>query len=119
MRRRPPVSTRTYTLFPYTTLFRSLVVTKQVEEPDPAGECERERRHDQRRFIEPAKDCVEQREDDRERERHDDLQPLGGALHILELPRKGDRAPRRRLDLPSDRVQIGRATCRESVCPYV
>src|SRR3546814_1407748 len=25
MRRRPPRSTRTYTLFPYTTLFRSLV----------------------------------------------------------------------------------------------
>src|SRR3546814_5175988 len=33
MRRRPPRSTRTYTLFPYTTLFRSLVfgVTRQPD----------------------------------------------------------------------------------------
>src|SRR3546814_4913438 len=27
MRRRPPISTRTYTLFPYTTLFRSVSTT--------------------------------------------------------------------------------------------
>src|SRR3546814_20455870 len=28
MRRRPPISTRTYTLFPYTTLFRSLYLPR-------------------------------------------------------------------------------------------
>src|SRR3546814_15919941 len=36
MKRRPPSSTRTDTLFPYTTLFRSVVVIGEVV--DPAGE---------------------------------------------------------------------------------
>src|SRR3546814_12355113 len=30
MRRRPPRSTRTYTLFPYTTLFRSVAVSRYI-----------------------------------------------------------------------------------------
>src|SRR3546814_2322036 len=30
MRRRPPRSTRTYTLFPYTTLFRSVAVSRDI-----------------------------------------------------------------------------------------
>src|SRR3546814_20167090 len=37
MIRRPPRSTRTYTLFPYTTLFRSQVVAGAVERIDDPG----------------------------------------------------------------------------------
>src|SRR3546814_7804922 len=33
MRRRPPISTRTYTLFPYTTLFRSPRLTGTIKVP--------------------------------------------------------------------------------------
>src|SRR3546814_17022095 len=37
MIRRPPISTRTYTLFPYTTLFRSQsVVRGRKDQPKPA-----------------------------------------------------------------------------------
>src|SRR3546814_6130931 len=39
MRRRPPRSTRTDTLFPYTTLFRSLV--RRIEDVDHAQQCVR------------------------------------------------------------------------------
>src|SRR3546814_1880800 len=39
MRRRPPISTRTDTLFPYTTLFRScLIDTPGMRELKPTGE---------------------------------------------------------------------------------
>src|SRR3546814_13187746 len=39
MIRRPPISTRTDTLFPYTTLFRSLVITGWLQDVRPgAGE---------------------------------------------------------------------------------
>src|SRR3546814_16352170 len=38
MRRRPPRSTRTYTLFPYTTLFRSDIVDDALAEPGDAVE---------------------------------------------------------------------------------
>src|SRR3546814_5252782 len=40
MIRRPPRSTRTDTLFPYTTLFRSVGVSRQIGE-DRFGACER------------------------------------------------------------------------------
>src|SRR3546814_19053451 len=50
---RPPISTRTDTLFPYTTLFRSLgVAAEEGQEDRPAqrAACEqRARRHDLRR----------------------------------------------------------------------
>src|SRR3546814_4908956 len=36
MRRRPPRSTRTDTLFPYTTLFRSQLRVEHLLHPDPA-----------------------------------------------------------------------------------
>src|SRR3546814_6974192 len=37
MIRRPPRSTRTYTLFPYTTLFRSLPPAEQLGDPGPVS----------------------------------------------------------------------------------
>src|SRR3546814_4885131 len=41
MRRRPPRSTRTYTLFPYTTLFRSGLITRVVEDEALAEEADK------------------------------------------------------------------------------
>src|SRR3546814_2390113 len=38
MIRRPPRSTRTDTLFPYTTLFRSFAVAGERQRPDPFGD---------------------------------------------------------------------------------
>src|SRR3546814_10822207 len=46
MIRRPPRSTRTYTLFPYTTLFRSSVPI--APRPSPAGACSFHARHPHR-----------------------------------------------------------------------
>src|SRR3546814_17918690 len=37
MIRRPPRSTRTYTLFPYTTLFRSDAIVRRLRNADPAA----------------------------------------------------------------------------------
>src|SRR3546814_5257899 len=51
MIRRPPISTRTETLFPYTTLFRS----RQQKRDDDAGDGETdENRHDLQRLHRPA-----------------------------------------------------------------
>jgi hypothetical protein len=44
-------------------------------------------------FVEAPEGQIEQQEDDRERGRNDDLQPLGGPLQILELARIGDLTP--------------------------
>src|SRR3546814_10676568 len=44
MIRRPPRSTRTDTLFPYTTLFRSDAVVTMLLQPVPGSECRRSRR---------------------------------------------------------------------------
>src|SRR3546814_16466881 len=38
MIRRPPISTRTATLFPYTALFRSRLHAGRTEYPDPGGQ---------------------------------------------------------------------------------
>src|SRR3546814_20590195 len=38
MKRRPPISTRTDTLFPYTTLFRSSEIAVELEPGEAAGE---------------------------------------------------------------------------------
>src|SRR3546814_6316378 len=49
MIRRPPRSTRTDTLFPYTTLFRSFRLAGLVLYADGCGLCDRERRRRQPR----------------------------------------------------------------------
>src|SRR3546814_18141654 len=43
MLRRPPSSTRTDTLFPYTTLFRSAWIVDRIDQAAPGFEVERER----------------------------------------------------------------------------
>src|SRR3546814_11548296 len=96
MIRRPPRSTRTDTLFPYTTLFRSVIARigrRQAERPlrqpvfgDRLGK---------------AGPGVEPR-----RAQGPDLQEIGGV-----------HAPGAERLRPVQ--QIGRASCRERVCPYV
>src|SRR3546814_9259709 len=63
MRRRPPRSTRTDTLFPYTTLFRSVQRRRQLQTVR------------QRQTREPRGDCIA-REDGEERGTEDDAGAL-------------------------------------------
>src|SRR3546814_11114732 len=103
MIRRPPRSTRTDTLFPYTTLFRS-------PEAAPPGAAGARPLHEQRlpvRFPDPRGEAPQRR---------------GGDLR--NPPGEPD-GPRRRRGLHG-RIQyllrgaeIGRASCRERVCQYV
>ena len=67
-----------------------LVIAEQVKQPHPAGQRERQRRHDQRGLGEAAERQVEQHEDDQKRRGHDELQPLDGAFEIFELAGVGD-----------------------------
>src|SRR3546814_14000618 len=98
MIRRPPRSTRTDTLFPYTTLFRSRLQASLASlptglTPDPDAD-----------LIEPG---------------------IGGRLHQLAHRRKGGREDneadhQRQWQADCENVeQIGRASCRERVCQYV
>src|SRR3546814_5462287 len=60
MRRRPPRSTRTDTLFPYTTLFRSLHLARRSAVDQPVGLYRRGRLRDQRsrRRCRSARRCA-------------------------------------------------------------
>src|SRR3546814_13882441 len=95
MSRRPPKSTRTYTLFPYTTLFRSTAIPFQVGKSglvEKIADAARDKR------IEGVADI----RDESNRE---------GVRVVIELKR----------DATAEVVlnQIGRASCRERVCQYV
>src|SRR3546814_14837972 len=117
MIRRPPRSTRTDTLFPYTTLFRS----DQQETPqqprqrteEPALDGTRQKPDaDQRGGRDPEDDdrvaLHQQRRAVEEHERH---QESGEAVFERDRRRLHGVAPR-------DRRKIGRASCRERVCKY-
>src|SRR3546814_13515841 len=101
MIRRPPRSTRTDTLFPYTTLFRSIFFMRQMQGGGKGGAFSfgksRARMLDENTnqitFADVA-GCDEARED---------VQEL---VDFLREPAKFKR-------------QIGRASCRERVCQYV
>src|SRR3546814_16494684 len=111
MIRRPPRSTRTDTLFPYTTLFRSLsaaVGQRQVEEAVAALRHARARAFDHRRH---------RRRHPRSRRHLDGLadiaiaaRPARGDDHLILLDRMGR-------EIESER-QIRSATGRERLCPY-
>src|SRR3546814_11949385 len=83
MIRRPPRSTRTYTLFPYTTLFRS-----------PGGR-PRQRRSRARNVIEHA----------RQRIAADDLETLDSVGRGLHPSQQGERVDRARAPRPADRAR--------------
>src|SRR3546814_12637921 len=110
MIRRPPRSTRTDTLFPYTTLFRSPVESLDLPaahpgfDPDASAQCEEqgEQRND-----------AEQKPDAPGRQRTVPDRPpvlafrLNEDAGLLVRDRHGALQP-----------QIGRASCRERVCQY-
>src|SRR3546814_16073010 len=112
MMRRPPGSTRTDTLFPYTTLFRS------VRAHDAAGLAGTD--HRQRC---PAGPLVLARGGGYDAEQVVDValgHPTGDAVHDRSLG-FGDDPVVDRLHPVTDRGlhEIGRASCRERVCQYV
>src|SRR3546814_13708994 len=90
MIRRPPRSTRTDTLFPYTTLFRSA-----LQEPlavyGPAA------------ILHQGAEIV-----------HRDMVDVERVI-----PSVGQQPRHRHPPAPEQRQQIGRASCRERVCQYV
>src|SRR3546814_19140150 len=111
MIRRPPRSTRTDTLFPYTTLFRSrrdpAVVGDDVEQ---AG----------RGHPPLAVDALEPRRAERpladRGEHHVGQADVAGIIgRAVDLSRPVE--PRQFLAV--ERIEIGRASCRDRVCTYV
>src|SRR3546814_12868163 len=103
MRRRPPRSTRTDTLFPYTTLFRARCDPRRGEKPgEPEAATDRDElppvlrlgsvAADHRRVLVPEQAVV------------GDQLRTGVLDHGLRLP---------------VHAEIGRASCRERVCQYV
>src|SRR3546814_20292202 len=108
MRRRPPRSTRTDTLFPYTTLFRSPAAIEPHRDPRDDDQRQADDQHDQ------TGEDVEQA-----------LADLRNPLPRRKTVRKDEaaRVRRRQVDAPRlafDKArEIGRASCREGVCKYV
>src|SRR3546814_12200642 len=95
MRRRPPISTRTDTLFPYTTLFRSIAHGEREIVAHEIGKAKAHPKHDANEQLAgprqaKARHCAEQR-------------------HEKRGQRTGDLVMKRRLkrtDRPSRRLQI-------------
>src|SRR3546814_13343513 len=117
MIRRPPRATRTDTLFPYTTLFRSLVLVgdyvgfdAERQGADRAGEAVRGlgEAADVRHFESPVALGRAHRGLDGDRKAE------GGAGRTLQ-----GRSAREGWRGPTFLLQIGRASCRERVCRYV
>src|SRR3546814_16927728 len=103
MIRRPPIPTRTDTLFPYTTLFRS--------DGASAGRAQLLDPLDEQRRPETAAAAVDP---DRER-------PVRLAAVDRRLDQRFEQREREVVDdFPAQIFeQIGRASCRERVCQYV
>src|SRR3546814_11072916 len=125
MIRRPPISTRTDTLFPYTTLFRSFFVENQRRRNNPLGleTAARERplpRHDNATV---RRDRASQR---RECAAHPDISAAAEDLlhHMLRKTADANVESEDDLGVPTGRTigsrqEIGRTSCRERVCQYV
>src|SRR3546814_14552962 len=118
MIRRPPRSTRTDTLFPYTTLFRS-EGQRELPEQGIAGRT-------------GALDArVVAAEPHRKRSADHDVEALGPIHPVLIIKEAADPFDRTRVRRGEaqflaelvraivDIIQIGRASCREGVCQYV
>src|SRR3546814_19420085 len=103
MIRRPPISTRTDTLFPYTTLFRSLG-----------------RRHCELALLALADDRLGECLLPFRRQRDQGNEAAFVRVGVAELPGEpgahmlGDRG-----DVARIAAEIGRASCRARVCQYV
>src|SRR3546814_18307178 len=107
MRRRPPRSTRTDTLFPYTTLFRSA------------------KQRDTALASTADAESARQAADRRLRELQDAAQSEREAMtsHVRAIEDRAhaevDRARQESRELKSLLSEIGRESCRERVCQYV
>src|SRR3546814_13448876 len=101
MIRRPPRSTRTDTLFPYTTLFRSERHTPKPKGQDASGKRQRHAAEDQNGIAGGAKSAVEQQEDQRETGGDHDRQALPRRNQVLELPTPVDPVDRKSTRLNS------------------
>src|SRR3546814_21113679 len=119
MIRRPPRSTRTDTLFPYTTLFRSLEAAAAVEDlPEFVHDVDQRAPVDQ--FLETVQEVIDHRNtdfgvvDDVRVVEADDA----GILQVDRIDRVVEH-PAQRVACGPLAHQIGRASCREGVCPYV
>src|SRR3546814_17014408 len=120
--RRPPRSTRTYTLFPYTTLFRSqntkpLHLGRGVDGGLISRES-KDRRHSAiLEHVSPARnEHHQQRQTRRENERQQ-------TYSFPKVNGKGAERARPSGNAVSSRTaycyKLGRASCRERVCQYV
>src|SRR3546814_20854356 len=124
MTRRPPRSTRTDTLFPYTTLFRSREVALVV---DVAGGAVRALRELVERRHRGLGDTATRAQQIPAHGKQAAAHPLQAELDDLARRRlpvacEGQRTDMREvgfLRAQQQRRQIGRATCRERGCRYV
>src|SRR3546814_19459201 len=121
MIRRPPRSTRTDTLFPYTTLFRSLRVTLRREdrermtdhpnddagdpEPQAQTQCRRQRAVDDGDHAWRA--GQEDRLGERAVQRH--LEAFDAGRHVTSAPPPKEKKARKKLVAAKAIVKIGRA----------
>src|SRR3546814_14188365 len=103
MIRRPPRSTRTDTLFPYTTLFRSDALDPQMDDPPAPILHDRDVRA---LAIEKTRAIEEADGDGRDGKQRE---------HAL----VAFAVAQRRQYAAQHQSQIGRASCRERVCQYV
>src|SRR3546814_16071326 len=117
MIRRPPRSTRTDTLFPYTTLFRSLAIERGAEIETEAIDVE---------FLHPVTQRIHRHADHRRMAEVDGIAAAGIVDVVARCIRQQpvisgivEAAERQRRPEFAAFAEIGRAACRERVCQYV
>src|SRR3546814_12039296 len=121
---RPPKSTRTYTLLPYTTVFRSVAAAHQVDGADFGNEVLGEQVDDlveARLARAAALHQVAQQAQQAARSRPAVIEASRGA-HAPALCRiaSGRAAALGRIQAVGGvQAEIGRASCRDRVCKYV
>src|SRR3546814_18651134 len=122
MIRRPPRSTRTDTLFPYTTLFRSLALAERGLHALRAADADRAVLDQavmmRGRMVHPLGG-----EPQLQRYGRDDSEVIWsvsrGDLNITLIDAAEAAGAVLHFDRGLASVAIGRASCRDSVCPYV
>src|SRR3546814_11274578 len=114
MIRRPPRSTRTDTLFPYTTLFRS--IRRFLRELSVAGFRIPDSRNTVAMFPDTTSVMSVNEQSGVDANMAEDNKITAAADRIIELDKELETAGHAALDAPH--VEIGRATCRERVGQY-
>src|SRR3546814_14854889 len=116
MNRRPPRSTRTDTLVPYTTRFRSIAEIGN-DRRDAAGRSAAQRVDRNQQLHQVVVRRIAGRLDDEDVLAAHVLENLDEHLHVGEAADRGMR--QRYVEIGRYRFEIGRASCRERVCQYV